>query len=350
MDHLLPDQCAPQHEHAPRPLPLFLEMIRQTSEREPEMARAALEGLVKYESAPRVLTRVERPVLAQVGPAVLQDHGGSGVPVILVPSLINPPHVLDLDDQVSLASAVAQMGRRSLLLDWGAARERADLDVGGHISELLVPLLAKLPEPPALIGYCLGGTMAVAAANFAPIERVVTVAAPWRFANYPEDSCQSLLELWKHAELTAAVLKVLPMEVLQAAFWSLDPSRTVLKFADFSSLDPATAQAQRFIALEDWANEGEPLPLPAARELIEDFFGADLPGTGKWTIKGKVMTDSLSIPMLNCTAANDRITPAQSAPHGAVRQIASGHVGMVVGSARGQLHEALAAFLDPACR
>ena len=347
MHHLLPDKSAPQHERAPRPLPLFLEMIRKAGERDPEMARAALEGLVKYERAPRVRSRAQRPIIAQVGPAVLRDHGGDGAPAILVPSLINPPHVLDLDEDVSLASKVADMGRRTLLLDWGIARDRAALDVGQHVAELLAPLMAKLEEPPALIGYCLGGTMAIAAANLAPVERVATVAAPWRFADYPEESRKSLLDLWRHAKQAATALKVLPMEVLQAAFWSLDPSRTVSKFAHFSSLDPAGPQARRFIVLEDWANEGEPLPLPAARELIEDFFGSDLPGRCGWTIQGRTMTDAASVPMLHCTAAHDRITPAQSAPHGQVREIASGHVGMVVGSARGKLHDALAAFLDP---
>jgi polyhydroxyalkanoate synthase len=307
-------------------------MVRLVGERDPETARAALEGLAKYERAARDGVRDRKPVAVQVGPAVLRDHGGSGPPAILVPSLINPPDVLDLDEDVSLASAVARMGRRSLLLDWGAARERAELDVGGHVEKLLVPLLAQLDEPPALIGYCLGGTMAIAAANLATVERVATIAAPWRFSEYPEESRKSL------------------MEVLQAAFWSLDSSRTVSKFAGFSKLDTASAEARRFVVLEDWANEGEPLPLPAARELIEDFFGANLPGKGEWTVAGRAMTDAIGVPLLNCTASKDRITPSVSAPSGTREDIPSGHVGMVVGSARGQLHSALAGFLDPACR
>jgi polyhydroxyalkanoate synthase subunit PhaC len=318
-------------------------------ERQPELARAALEGLAAYERASRSRSRSPRPVEAKVGPALLRDHGGSGPPVILVPSLINPPDVLDLDEQVSLASEVAKMGRRSLLLDWGQAGDRADFDVGEHVEHLLLPLLSQLEEPPALIGYCLGGTMAIAAANIAAVERVATIATPWRFSGYPERSRKSLLDLWSAAKAAAASLRVLPMEVLQAAFWSLDPSRTVSKFAGFSKLDPAGADSRRFVVLEDWANEGEPLPLPAARQLIEDFFGADLPGAGKWLVAGRPMTDEVPVPLLNCTASKDRITPAVSAPAGLVEDIPSGHVGMLVGSARHQLHKALAGFLDPAC-
>lgn len=325
-------------------------MVRLVGEREPETARAALEGLAKYARAPRDGAREPKRIAAQVGPALLRDYGGIGPPVVLVPSLINPPDVLDLDEDVSLVSTVARMGRRSLLLDWGAARDRADLDIGGHIEKLLVPLLTQLGEPPALVGYCLGGTMTIATANLSPVERVATIAAPWRFSNYPEDSRRSLLELWRHARQAAASLKVLPMEVLQAAFWSLDPSRTVSKFAGFSKLDEKGAEARRFVVLEDWANEGEALPLPAARELIEDFFAADLPGKGEWLIGERGMTDAISVPLLNCTASKDRITPAVSAPCGRREDIAAGHVGMVVGSARRHLHEALRTFLDPACR
>jgi polyhydroxyalkanoate synthase len=336
---------AVQQKHAPRPLPLFLELVRMVSEDEPDLAAKALEGLAKYEAAPRQRLRPERPIVARCGPAALRDCGGSGAPAVLVPSLINPPDVLDLDETVSLAERVAAMGRHALLLDWGAARDRAELDLGGHVSELLLPLLRELPEPPALIGYCLGGTMAIAAANLAPVERVATLAAPWRFSAYPQDSRESLLRLWELTKGAAGELGALPMEVLQSAFWSLDPRRTVAKFARFADVPPDGAPARRFVTLEDWANEGDPLPYPAARELIEDLFGRDAPGIGQWKLGGIPATDRLPCPLLNVTASADRITPAASAPAGTTVQVGSGHVGMVVGSARAKLHGALAGFL-----
>lgn len=315
------------------------------SEREPELAAKALDGLAKYEAAPRERGRPERPVIAHAGPATLRDCGGNGPPAVLVPSLINPPDVLDLDEAVSLADAVAAMGRHALLLDWGAVRERSELDLGGHVMELLLPVLRELEEPPALIGYCLGGTMAIAAANLLEVERVGTLAAPWRFSAYPQQSRDSLLRLWETTKRAASDLGALPMEVLQSAFWSLDPKRTVAKFASFARSESGSASARRFVTLEDWANEGEPLPCPAARELIEDLFGHDLPGSGKWQVGGQTMTDRLSRPLLNIAASADRITPSATAPAGDTVRVGSGHVGMVVGSARAELHEALAAFL-----
>ena len=330
-------------------MPLFLELVRAAAERDPELGRAALAGLLAYEQAPRDVARLERPVVHRIAGARLRDCGGSGPPAVLIPSLINPPKVLDLDRDSSLADAIAGMGRHVFLVDWGRARDRSTLSVSDHVSELLVPLLRMVGEPPALIGYCLGGTMALAAANLTPAERVVTLAAPWHFAAYPGDGRSSLARLWDHSRDAARSLGALPMEVLQSAFWSLDPDRTVEKFARFAQFDQESAAARRFIALEDWANEGEALPVPAAREMLEDFFGADRPGLGQWTIGGKRITDDLPEPVLHVTASGDRITPAATAPAGAgdVVPLNSGHVGMIVGSARADLHRALGPFLDP---
>lgn len=138
------------------------------------------------------------------------------------------------------------------------------------------------------------------------------------------------------------------MEVLQASFWSLDPERTVLKFARFAKLDQRGSEAQRFVELEDWANEGEPLPYPAAKELIEDLFERDAPGNGDWQVGGRTVDEHLAAPLLNLTAERDRIAPASTAPAGARIGIDVGHVGMIVGSARGILHEALRRFLGGA--
>ena len=334
-----------QHERAPRPLPLFLELLREVSERDPDLARDALAGLKAYETAPRRKRPTPKPEIARVRGAALRDHGGAGPPTLLVPSLINPPRILDLDEQVSLTAALAHMGRRVLLLDWGKADHRKRLSVAGHIEELLLPLLRSIGEPVALIGYCLGGTMAIAAANLMPAERVVTLAAPWNFARYPDASRDALKDMWRHSEPAARQLGALPMEVLQAAFWSLDPARTVKKFAEFGRLDPASPDARRFVELEEWANEGEPLPYRAAKELIEDLFGRDVSGMGTWPVGGRPMSDALEMPSLHILAGKDRIAPPATAPAGKTIAIPSGHVGMIVGSARARLHEALKEFM-----
>jgi polyhydroxyalkanoate synthase len=328
-------------------LPLFLELVREVSERDPKLAANALAGLRAYETAPRRERPAPKREIARVRGACLRDHGGKGPPAILVPSLINPPRILDLDAEVSLTAAIAGMGRRTFLLDWGKADQRSELSVAGHVEELLQPLLRSMNEPVALIGYCLGGTMAIAAANLVPVESVVTLAAPWNFSRYPESSTRALHDMWRHSQAAAQTLGALPMEVLQAAFWSLDPERTVRKFAEFGRL--TGDDLRRFVELEEWANEGEPLPYPAAEELVEEMFGKDLPGSGGWIVDGKPVSDHLANPALHLTAERDLIAPPRTAASGNVVAISSGHVGMIVGSQRHQLRETLKAFLT-ACR
>ncbi len=330
---------------APRPLPLFLALVRNVAERDPDLARRALHGLHSYMEAPRPKPRISRPKFAEVKGASLRDHGGHGRPLILVPSLINPPHILDLDEETSLAGSLSKT-HRVMLLDWGKAADRAAENVAQHIERILLPLIAALDVPPLLVGYCLGGTMAMAAAQLAPVAGVATLAAPWRFSAYDGKARDALAAIWRDSRGTSGQLGAMPMEVLQAAFWALDPERTVAKFAAFGALNPTSDEACRFVVMEDWANQGEPLPLPAAEELFDRLFADDASGQGNWTVSGKMMSDNLPCPALHCLARGDHIVPAATAPQGRKVQINSGHVGMIVGRARHDLHRQLTDFFQ----
>ena len=307
----------------------------------------ALAGLRKYQEAERRPPPPLMAALARIGGATLRDYGGEGPPVLFVPSLINPPTVLDLSRDRSLLRWLADRGRRVLLLDWGWPDERRrTLSVGGHVEQLLLPLIGELGEPPDLVGYCLGGTMAVAAAQLAEVRSLTLIAAPWRFAAFPEDARSALARLWSAARPVTDGLGLLPMEVLQSAFWSLDPTRTVAKFEAFAAMEGEAACT--FVTLEDWANDGPPLAAAAARELFEHFFAADRPGAGAWRVGGQTIDPAaLEVPILNIVSTTDRIVPHGSATDAGERlELALGHVGMVVGSrAREALWKPLADWL-----
>lgn len=348
---LSPKIAAPQQR--PRPLPVFLDLLREQTAGEPERMQRALAGLRRYQEAPRPAKPRPMKALATRLGASLRDYGGDGPGLLFVPSLINPPSVLDMPRR-SLLRWLAGRGRRVLLLDWGwPGEERRDLSVAGHVEQILLPLMAELREPPDLAGYCLGGTMAVAAAQLGGARSLALLAAPWRFGCFGNEERRGLTSLWEQSRGLAGQLGVLPMEVLQCAFWSLDPGRTVGKFEKLVDANDAALRA--FVTLEDWANDGPPLSFAAARELLEDFFAADLPGRGGWRVGGELIDPgALPCPVLNVTSATDRIVPAASAaPAGERIELASGHVGMVVGSrAEAELWKPLAAWLSrasPAC-
>jgi polyhydroxyalkanoate synthase len=311
------------------------------------MAADALRGLRAFASAPAPHPRQSRPVVHRQRGASLRDCGGSGAAVVLVPSPINPPDILDLGDERSLAGGLAASGARVLLLDWGPAGSRRDLDLGGHVADLLEPLLHQLPEPAALLGYCLGGTLALAAASRVPVRRVATLATPWEFAGYPADAREGFQSLLKAAAPVAEPMGLLPMEVLQSAFWSLDPEGVVSKFARFARLDAASRTAQDFVVLEQWANTGEPLPWPAAQELAGALFGRNQAARGQWHIGGHAVAPICPAPTLHLVAGRDRITTAAAAPPGEQWLIPTGHVGLAIGTAaRAQYHPRLFAWLS----
>ncbi len=332
-----PPLAAPQQSRAPRPLPLFLALVRDIGERDPDLARAALAGLRRYGEAPAPSRPPSRDEVARSGGARLLDCGGSGAPLILVPSPINSPDILDLDPDCSLAAALGSR-RRVLLLDWGDAGTRATLDLDGHVEALLLPILESV-GPAVLAGYCLGGTLATIAAQRMPdrVRALITLASPWDFSAYPADARARLLHLWRSSEAASESLGLLPMEILQSAFWALDPEHVVAKYARFAATPPASPQERRFVTLETWANGGEPLPLPAARQLVECWFG----GTGP----GGTLPD---VPILHVTATADRIVPATSAALSGDRLACpAGHVGMIVGrDAPANLHAPLNEWLE----
>ncbi len=304
------------------------------------MRAQSLAGLRRYQHAERRPRQHERQISVRHGRARLLHYGagakGGGAPVVLIPSLINPPDVLDLDEGTSLLRFLIGEGLDAHLLDWGApTAEDVGQDIGGHVTDLLLPLLARLGRPALLVGYCLGGTMALAAAACAPdrVAGVATIAAPWRFAGYDGTFRGQIAALWAEARPTCAALGCVPMEVLQTGFWNLDPARTVRKFARYAGLPEDSGAARAFETLEDWANEGAPLTLAAGRDLVEHFYGADGPGTGGWRVGGVAVDPAaLACPSLGIRSTTDRLVPAAAAPPAhETLSLALGHVGMVVG-------------------
>lgn len=285
----------------------------------------------------------------------VQDFGGEGPPVLLIPSLINPSWVLDMEPQRSLVRDLRRRGHRCFLLDWGEpAGKELSFGIGDYVTRRLLPAVAALPAPLALAGYCLGGTMALAAAQLAAqrVRALALIAAPWQFEAYPDESRRALVAFWAQNERTAHTLGRLPMEILQTAFWAQDSEGVAQKYLDFAALDPKSAAARRFVLIEDWANSGPPLSYAAARECFEDFFAADLPGRGAWRVGADIIApDRLEAPVAVFAATRDRLVPAPAAlaaaPEGAhCDTLPLGHVGMIVGSqARRQLYAPLSTWL-----
>jgi polyhydroxyalkanoate synthase len=145
---------------------------------------------------------------------------------------------------------------------------------------------------------------------------------------------------WARTEPLATQLGVLPIELLQPAFWALDEAGVLAKYARLAGASDADVAA--FATLEDWSNTGAALSLATARALAETLYRDDAPGSGHWTIAGtRIGPAALRIPILDVIATRDRIVPPGAALStlgvGTPLALAAGHVGMVVGGRAPQL-------------
>lgn len=324
-------------------------MLWRETQNDTVLRLKAFEGLRKYQGAKRQPRRLNADIVASAGAAQLLHYRGAGKPIIFIPSLINPHVVLDLSEKNSLMQYLLGRGLNVHLVDWGAPEPQdSDLSLAGHVEQRLAPLLRTLSEPPVLAGYCLGGTMAAAAAGLVETAGLAMIAAPWAFDAFPQKTSALIGQLWEQAKPMCERLGYVPMEVLQSGFWSLDPARTIRKYAAFADMDEGSDAANSFITLEDWANEGAPLTLAVGHELFDGLYRDNESGSGRWMVGGRVADPAtLKIPFLNVLSETDHIVPAATAcPAGRKLRLASGHVGMIVGGrARQQLWEPLAEWL-----
>lgn len=255
--------------------------------------------------------------------------------IVFVPSPINTPHILDMDAECSLMGWLADQGLASVLVDWGPTTPSDHADtLDTLVTDRLLPLLAKLPGPVHLVGYCLGGLMAMAAACHTEVLSLTLIATPWHFSGYPPERRAELARMWAHHKPTCQQMGLVPMEVMQHGFWTLSPDKLVEKYLKFGTMAPDSAAARRFVAIEDWANRGEPLPLAMGEQLFEQLYAGDVTGTGSWTVgEIRICAGNVRGPIMEFASANDAIVPLACSPAVPGRQVlASGHVGMVVGS------------------
>jgi polyhydroxyalkanoate synthase len=351
----MPEAERRKRGRGPHPLPIFLSLANRMLADAPERLVAVLQGLRRYQDAPVPTPMPPLPTCAKRGQVRLLDAGGpKGGPVlVVVPSLINAPAVLDLAPGRSLVRYLAEAGHRTLLLDWGpmAAGERR-LGMAGLVSMRLMPLLAGLGSPVQLLGYCLGGTLALAAAQLlgSRLDRLALIATPFHFEGFAPDARRHALETWRAIRPVGEALGAVPVSLLNPLFWSLDEEAVLAKFEALGRRPPDDPAVGWFAAVEDWANSGAPLTLPAARDLFLNGFGADRIGQGQWRVAGhRIAPECIAAPVLDFGATRDRIVPsaARLRRDGVDRRdIASGHVGMVVGgTAKETLWEPLSNWL-----
>ncbi len=309
-------------------------------------------GISAYRHSPVRRDLPEAPTVWEEASTQLLDYAPmSGAanhdslrPVLIVPSLINRWHVLDLNAERSVVRFLARQGLRPFVVDWGTPgpieRQYDCAAYVGRLERALAFVRASTKQKPAILGYCMGGTltMALAQRNLAASRGLVLMAAPWDF--HADRTGQSFIAAFGPAMAKLAeAAGELPVDVLQMLFWSIDPWQVARKFERFAAASPHSATTRDFVLLEDWLNGGAPLAGPVARECLLDWYGENLPGRGEWRIDGEaIKPDRVELPTLVLIPSGDRIVPPASAaavcapgalPRATRLDLPLGHIGMV---------------------
>ena len=310
---------------------------------------AFLDGLTAYRRHAHRRTESNAPVVWREGTTRLLDYsaGGNGVPLLIIPSLINRAYILDLEPERSFLRFLAGEGFRPYLVDWaepGKAERDFSLDdyISGRLSQALDIVARHAKAKPVAIGYCMGGLLALGLAQHRQgyLAGLALLATPWDFHAERIEQARLIGAMTPQFEPLFRLLGELPVDVIQALFAALDPSLALRKFLSFAALDPASAKARQFVALEDWLNDGVALAAPVARETLGDWYGANATMRGTWKLAGRpVRPAAIRLPTIAVIPDQDRIVPPASAlalanaiPTCEVLRTATGHIGMMAGA------------------
>ena len=312
--------------------------------------RGLIAGIAAYRRHPWRRETPDPAVLWKEGSSRLLDYGGEGLPLLVVPSLVNRSYVLDLLPGHSMLRHLAANGARVLLLDWGWPGEtERGFNLTDYIAGRLERALTSPPmmalDPALLVGYCMGGLLALAAAQRRPerVRGLALLATPWDFAAGGADvlaRAQGAAALAPALEPVMQAHGALPVDAIQMLFATIDPWSIARKFRAFARLDPASPRATMFVALEDWLNDGVPLAAAVARECLTGWYGRNEPGSGRWRVAGApVQPEALEdLPTFLAIPQSDRIVPPASAlalaakmPSAHIHMTPAGHIGMAAG-------------------
>jgi len=336
------------------PYPLTVHMAKAMGQG-PLSTTEFLRGVKLYQNHPYKRT-IQRDVVYEDKGTELrylapdQDAGQvSDQAVLLIPSLINTSDILDLTEERSFMAWLAAQGFHVFLLDWGQVARQTDhlktIDMAvDHIKEIIDVARghsAMQSGKITVLGYCMGGTLlAGCLAKYGKIcDQAVFLATPWDF-HAAEHDLKTQISL---GQMTAYDLMsaehVLPSRWIQNCFFAVSQDKAVDKFIGFGAMDQSAAEAELFVAVEDWLDSGLDLPEAIAKSCIEQWYRDNLPCKGEWIIGADAArAEDIIVRSLILASSKDRLVPAAIAkrlagdiPSADWIDTNIGHVGMMVG-------------------
>lgn len=272
-----------------------------------------------------------------------------GKPILLIiPSLINRYYILDLNDDLSLVKYLNNKDYNVLLLDWGQPTEKQkDINAAGYLLQYLLPLIeyisAKYHEKIHLVGYCVGGLLAMACAIIAKdnVKSLTLLATPWDFS---KEHYTNNIWIYLQNFVTENWCNNSPLisgEYLSWLFFLTDPESFSKKYSKFAMLEKDSKEYCNFLAVEHWVNDTVTLTSGFARDCLINWSYKNQTFKQEWQVNGEIIIpEKVDCPTLIIAPEQDKIVPLNNAiaiakmKNVKVLTPQTGHIGMITGRDR----------------
>lgn len=284
-----------------------------------------------------------------------------GLPMLLIPSMINRWYVVDLRPGASLVEALVDAGLDVFCVDWGVPgdedRHLTWTDVVRKVSRAVRRTLRETgAKKLGLLGYCMGGTLTAIHTALEPdtVAALVNLAGPIDFS-HGGVLTHMVNPKWFDPEAIVSAGNLSRFQ-MQTGFVTLKPTSQVSKWVGLADRMLDTEKREEFFVLETWASDNIDFPGAAYQRYIKDLYQNNELVRGEHRIAGKrIELSSITCPILVVTAKKDHICPppaaialatSASSEDTQVYESPGGHVGCVVGHlARTQLYPQLCEWL-----
>ena len=292
----------------------------------------------------------ERDAVGTVGPATLWRYRPrgpvTGPPVLLVHSVVTRPWVLDLVPGASLVEALVDAGFDVYLLDWGTpGPAQAQVGLSGYVDVVawaeLQACRAAGSSRVHVVGYCFGGTLALALHGAVGTERLASLTL---LAVPVDTGVAGGMGRFLSGPFTPPLLlldgrSMVPGALVREAFHFLRPRAWQSARRVWRQRKDAAFRGWAG-AFGRWAWEQPPLPGAVLFDIV-DLYRTNRLLNGRLHVSGQRVDLSrlAGVPMLLATTVRDHIVPPASthalatvrglAPE--LLQCRGGHVSMLAG-------------------
>jgi polyhydroxyalkanoate synthase len=276
------------------------------------------------------------------------DQRTCAPPVLIVHSLISKAYILDLLPGNSMVGFLIEEGFDVYVLDWGRAYPAdAENTFETYVEDYIPRAIAAAcgysdTNDLTLVGYCLGGVLALllAAADPGQVRNLIALTTPCDFRELGFMSQMFVEGRLEPADVVDST-GIVPARVLDQAFQSLKPTGAVVQQVNVLQNLWNDQWLTGFIAMNKWARDQSPLPGAVFGQIVEILVRGNSLAEGTIALgKREVSLGDIECPFLNVFCRRDEIVPPRSAAPlaGLVGStdvtelcLESGHVGLVAG-------------------